>query len=401
MPRFRVLVAALVLIATPLAAAAQPVEVTSLAAPDAFSVGARDTGLPATLWRGASLDTVQTVLGLVATKPLSPAAAALARRVLVTGAPGPQGAGDDPDLAAARAQALIALGEVKAAARVLERAAGLDRSAGLSRAAAESALLAGDDARACQVEEALTVSRDEVYWLRLRTYCQAIAGHADQAQLTFDLAQTQAKDAVFARLMGAKLAGAGNPGAASLRNGLDYALSRSLGLDLAAAKPGPGVAAAMSAAEPAEPAWTIPPGDDDITAATRSLAANQPLAPDLVDRLLDAAAKADAKSRSRAQTAALLVAAYAGPTGPAARGRIAALAVPEGKAPAGRDLALQTAARETAMGEAAVLALWTCAEAGPAGPGAGDRAEIIGALRAVGLDADARNFAVEGLLAAR
>lgn len=399
MPSLRVLAAVVVLAAAPLAAAAQPVEVTPLAAPDAFSVAGRDTGLPQTLWQGASLDTVQTVLALVSAKPLSPAAAGLARRVLATGAPGPQGAGDDPDLAAARAQALLALGEVKAAARVLGRAAGLDRSASLSRAAAESALLAGDDTRACAVEEALSVGRDDVYWLRLRTYCQAIAGHADQAQLTFDLAQSQTKDPVFARLMGAKLAGSGDPGAASLRNGLDYALSRNLGLDLSAAKPSAAVAAALVPAEPAEIAWSVPDGGDDVVAAARALAAGQPLAPGLLDRLLDTAAKADPKTRPRAEAAALLTAAYVGPSGPAARGRIAAFGAAGGKAPAGRDLALELAVQDKAMGEAAMLSLWIAAEAGTAGPLVGDRVRIVRALRAVGLDADARAFAVEGLLA--
>jgi hypothetical protein len=373
--------------------------VTPLAAPDAFSTAGRDAGLPQSLWQGASLDTAQSVLALLAAKPLSPAAVALARRVLVTGAPGPQGAGDDPELAAARAQALLNLGEAKAAARILARTPGLDRSAALSRAAAESALLAGEDARACAAADSLTVGRDEIYWLRLRTYCQALGGHADQAQLTFDLAQAQAKDAVFARLMGAKLAGAGSPGAASLRNGLDYALSRNLGLDLAAAKPSAEVAVALSAAEPAEPVWTVPPGGDDVTVATRALAGGQALPPEVLDRLLDAAAKADAKSRARTDGAALLVAAFVGPSGPAARGRVAVLAAPPGKAPAGRNLALDLATQDKLMGETAMLALWTCAEAGPAGPVLGDRARIVRALRAVGLETDARAFAVEGLLA--
>src|SRR5436305_4446539 len=84
------------------------VEVSTLAAPDAFTTPGRDTGLPPTLWRGASLATMRTVLPLLAAKPLSPAAAALARRVLATGAQGPQGAGSDPALAAARANALLA-----------------------------------------------------------------------------------------------------------------------------------------------------------------------------------------------------------------------------------------------------------------------------------------------------
>ena len=75
---------------------AQPVEVTPLAAPDAFSTAGRETGLPSDRWRGASAETAAKVLPLLAAKPLSPAAAQLARRVLATGAPGPAGMGDDP-----------------------------------------------------------------------------------------------------------------------------------------------------------------------------------------------------------------------------------------------------------------------------------------------------------------
>ena len=144
------------------------VEVAPLAAPDAFTTPGRQTGLPADLWRDASGDTVLAVLPKLAERPLSPAAAALARRVLATGAPGPQGLGADPAVLGARARALVALGDVKAAAAVLVRAPGLDRSPELSRAAAEAALLAGDDAGACAIAGALTVGREDVYWVRLR-----------------------------------------------------------------------------------------------------------------------------------------------------------------------------------------------------------------------------------------
>ncbi|CAN7266366.1 hypothetical protein LJR219_001172 [Phenylobacterium sp. LjRoot219] len=265
-------------------ALAQAVEVAPLAAPDAFSTAGRPTGLSADLWRGASVDTLGAVLPKLGQRPLSPAAAALARRVLATGAPGPQGLGTIRRCSRRGANALVALGDPRAAAAILARAPGLDRNAELSRAAAESALVASDAARACGIAQALTVGRDDVYWLRLRAYCQASAGQAAQAQLTFDLAQAQARDETFGRLMSAKLAGGGNPGAASLRNGLDYALSRDLGLDLAAAKPAPALAAALPGTDPAEPAWTIPAGDTDRLAAARALAAGQPVAPELVAR---------------------------------------------------------------------------------------------------------------------
>ncbi|MGZ3377675.1 MAG: hypothetical protein ACXU8S_13865, partial [Phenylobacterium sp.] len=64
----------------------------------------------------------------------------------------------------------------------------------------------------------------------------------------------------------------------------------------------------------------------------------------------------------------------------------------------GRDLALDAAADQKLAGEAALLALWTGAEAGPSGVVMGDRVRIVRALHAVGLEADARAFALEGLI---
>lgn len=384
--------------APPPTAPAQPVEVTALAAPDAFTTPARATGLPPTLWRGTSLPVVRAVLPLLAEKPLSPAAAALARRVLATGAPGPEGAGQDPALVAGRAAALIGQGDPRAAATVLARAPGLDRNPDLARVAAESALLAGEDARACAIEAALTAGRDDIYWVRLRTYCQAIGGHAAEAQLTFEVAQSQGKDAVFTRLMAAKLAGAGDPGAPSLRNGLDYALTRNLGLDLSQAKPSPAVAAALAQGGPVEPAFDLAAAAPELAGAIQAIAGGGPFATVELERLLDAADTRDPKTRARASAAALIAEAFAEPLGPTLRARIAGLATPEGKAPAGRNIALEAAASERRAGETALLALWTCAEAGAAGPTVGDRARIVRALRSTGLDADARAFALEGLI---
>ncbi|MBW8815759.1 MAG: hypothetical protein JF588_20265 [Caulobacterales bacterium] len=372
-----------------------PVEVTQLAAPDAFSTPGRDTGLPAGLWRGTPIETARTVLPLVALRPLSPAAAAMARRVLATGARGPEGSAGDEALAGARANALIALGDVAAAAKVLDRAPGLDRNGELARAAAETALLAGDNARACAIADALTEGRGETYWLRLRAFCQAQAGQTSQAQLTLDLAQAQAKDPVFARLMAAKLGGAA-PGAASLRNGLDYALSKALNLDLSTAKAAPALAVALSGVDPGPPAFDTAAIDGEIGGLATALRSGPPPAGALT-ALIGAAAEADAKARPRLQAAALLIAALAPELSGADRTKLAAFPVAGGKGPAGRSLALEAAGEGKRMGEAALLALWTCADAGAAGPAIGDRVQIVHALARAGLMADARTFALEGL----
>jgi len=232
------------------AAAQEEVKVKSLAAPDYFSGPVADTGLPGDLWKDAAPDIMRDVLPkLAGPKPLSPAFANLARRLLSTGANGPAGVGDDVEMGAQRALALIALGEAKGANAILDRATGAPGSAALSMATAEAALITGDDDKACRTQDALTVDRGGAYWLRLRAFCQLKAGQTDAAQLTFQLAQQQTKDLDYARLMGAALAGTAPPsnlkaGAPSLKNGVNYALSRRLNLDVQSA-------AAIASASPA------------------------------------------------------------------------------------------------------------------------------------------------------
>jgi hypothetical protein len=418
------------------AASAQPVAVAPLEAPDFFSAGARDTGLSANLWREASPQTLRAVLPLLAEKPLSPAARSLAVRVLATGARGPGGAGEDPTLAGARIATLTALGDIPGASAILSRTAGVERSAPLARAAAEAALLAGDDQGACRIGESLAEGRGEVYWLRLRAYCRLMAGDAGAARLTFDLAQSQARDAVYGRLMGAKLAGAGDPGAASLRNGLDYALSRSLGLDLSGAKPSASVAAALAGGTPGEAAWPLEAGPDLADAAAsmlakgdlagaqhirESLARSDPgvSAEDLalldamiavaadrpdaatLDRLLERAAAGPEQARRSMRGAALLMVAAGAPLSPTGRGEFAALAFDAGEGSPARLMAMDLAADQGLMGETALGALWLSANAGPAGLSLVERARTVRALKEAGLQADARAYALEGLIALR
>lgn len=412
----------------------QAVEVTPLAAPDFFSIGSGEGGLGPELWRGASGETLRTVLPMLSAKPLSPAAQALTRRVLATGANGPEGAGSDAEVAGARINALIAAGAVKDASAILSRTSSLERSPGLAQAGAEAALLAGEDDRACAIADSLATGREEIYWLRLRAYCESRAGKAE-AQLTFDLAQSVERDAVYGRLMGAKLAGSGDPGAASLRNGLNYALSRNLGLDMSGVKAAPAVETALAAKEAGPARWKIEDGPGELKAAMAAVAAGdlakaQALRAGLVadatpvndlalldgliaaaagrpdgptlDRLVERGSVGEAKVRGKMQNAAIVLAAFGAPMSPQARGEFAKFAGAEsGKATVARGMALDLAGEAKLPGETALLALWISADAGAAGPAVGDRARIVRALRAAGLEEDARAFAVEGLLAQR
>jgi hypothetical protein len=221
---------------------------------DLWSAAGRDTGLGADLWRESSADLARAVLTALPDKPLSPAAAALARRVLATGANAPDGAGDDLALAGLRARALLALGDPEAAAAVVARTPRAEASEPLSRARAEAALLLGRDAEACETGQQLQEGRDGQWWLKLRAYCHLVAGETPAAQVTLDLWRQQGgKDAGFETLAVTAIQGAGAPKAV-LSDPIAYALSRRLKLDPTPALAGAPAAMAVAVARDAEAA---------------------------------------------------------------------------------------------------------------------------------------------------
>jgi hypothetical protein len=69
------------------------------------------------------------------------------------------------------------------------------------------------------------------------------------------------------------------------------------------------------------------------------------------------------------------------------------------RADAGAMLALAAAVDRLAVGEAALLAVLATGEGGPARLDADSLDRVIRALRAIGLERDARRFAAEALLA--
>jgi len=211
------------------------VQVQALSAPDVFSPGARDTGLGPDVWRGSSADMAREILPQLGKRALSPAASAMARRLLATGASAPEGAADDFDLAAARLGTLLALGDAAAVEAMIERTPGANISPALAQIQAEAALILGHTEQACHAADAISSRRDDPFWLRLRSYCQALNGQMAASGLTLGLAEAQKPDPVFAHLMGQLLAGGKTKTGASLRSGLDLALSRTLGLDLGTA----------------------------------------------------------------------------------------------------------------------------------------------------------------------
>jgi hypothetical protein len=156
------------------------------------------------------------------------------------------------------------------------------------------------------------------------------------------------------------------------------------------------VAAALSQAEPVELVVDTSSLAPDL--ATAAAAIQNPTGAGNFADVMDALQNAPAPG-ARRNSAMMLEWAFRDLQSAQSRDIVLAITAPEGKAPLGRNLALDAAADQKLVGEVAMLALWTCAEAGAAGPAIGDRIRIVRALHAVGLDADARAFALEGLLA--
>ena len=477
------------------------VQVQTLAAPDLFSVGAGTSDLPPDLWQGSSAALLRTAIPQLAARPLSPAAAGLARHLLAAPGNAPEGAGDDPALAGARAEALLQLGDAAGAETIAAGTPALAQKPELSRVAAEAALIRGEEDRACSIGDGLINGREGAFWLRLRAFCQAKAGQTAPAQLTFELAEQQGHSADFDRLMTALLAGQTDT-APALDDALDYAISKRVsaawtgGLSAAAratrlgfatpeayaavspvpadvvgadqpgaagegalvalaagandlnlkeaaviallkrAKDGPEFQALARLASPsigqimaAHPVLRDPAlfaaaaaaaGDAASARAARALvgqgmAPPSPLELALLDALIAAAAsqpdasavaaldviaaQADGSARARAAAAMALLAGLGAPLGPQARFDVATANLGAAGLASARMLALDQAAEAGRMGDAGLYVLISAADAGAPGPPPGDRALLVRALARVHLDADARAYAVEGLVA--
>lgn len=224
------------------------VQAQALGELDAWSAAGAETGLERDLWAGTDQSLARTLLAQLEERPPTGAAAALAARILATGAGAPEGASGDGDLAAARLRALLALGRVEAVALALSRTPRVESSEPLSRLQAEAALWRGQDARACETAQALQTGREGAWWLKLRAYCQLVAGQATTAEVTFGLwRQTEDEDAAFERLFGLALAET-QGGTGAMDSALSYALSRRLDASLPVGERTPRAALAVLAA---------------------------------------------------------------------------------------------------------------------------------------------------------
>jgi hypothetical protein len=198
---------------------------------------------------------------------------------------------------------------------------------------------------------------------------------------------------------------------ASLRNGLEYALSKRLGLDLTPAldKAWPPIAT-MVAIDPSAPAEVqaaaaaqIARRQADLNRASSlnpavrdsalSLADNK-LTPEIAERL----AAEGVSGQAVTEPALALYAAAGAPGAGRVRAAFAGFDIGPSRANQARMLELDAVSNGGAKGDAALLALWLMTDAGEAGPTPADRARIVRALNRAGFGEDARRYALEGVL---
>jgi hypothetical protein len=185
----------------------QGVQATPLAPVDpawAGSLQVSEGALPETLWQGTEKAFVMAALPQLQPS-LSPALQDLTRRLLLSNAVAPFGE-DLPksrSLAALRLDRLVALGEVDAAAQLIDQLPWKGDPEPLDRLRVEIGLLRNDNEGACgQVQSAIGRYQD-VWWDRGQIACQALAGDAAKAALGLSLLRERQtpRDQVFDTLI--------------------------------------------------------------------------------------------------------------------------------------------------------------------------------------------------------
>lgn len=176
------------------------IEVGSLGKVDEASVGLLDDnngGLGATMWAGTDRRSVEQLIDLVPGPSQSPVMGDLSRRLLLTAARPPQGAGGGQSLLARRLQRLNAAGRSNDVMRLLVRAGVSNPSPAAAQQFAEAALAVGDSEAACKLLAGLPVGGDTgsdpiaAFALKLSIFCQIAGGRTAAANLTVDLAREQ------------------------------------------------------------------------------------------------------------------------------------------------------------------------------------------------------------------
>ncbi|MGE3931646.1 MAG: hypothetical protein AB7F67_00275 [Rhodospirillaceae bacterium] len=179
------------------------IEAVPLGAPDPDSVGTLDTaqgGFGVDMWAETDRAVVEALLPALP-EASSRAAAAMARRLLLSRAVAPAGARGDgvpagargESLLALRAERLIAMADARGAAALLAAAPRSDDER-LSLAEAEALFLAKDENAACARVRAAPRSFASPYWQQADAFCLALTGDHARAALSASVLRERSRE---------------------------------------------------------------------------------------------------------------------------------------------------------------------------------------------------------------
>lgn len=174
-----------------------------LKAPDVHGIGVLDDkhgGLGVDLWDGTPRALVAKLLPALPARTPSPTLRRLMRRLLLTAAAAPAGAGED--VLYHRVERLWAMGEVDGMLQLIGLLPADAVDVRLRRYRIDGLLLQGDTAAACAQRPAPRKDDADGYFSRLSAFCDALAGRTAAAALTTAWLRDhgQGDDAFFAAL---------------------------------------------------------------------------------------------------------------------------------------------------------------------------------------------------------
>ncbi len=175
-------------------AAAGTVSVGELAEIDPSSVGilnAENGGFGGGMWSGSDRLLVERLLQRLPMATPSRAMQSLAKRLLASQAIVPAGEAEAPSLLGIRVERLSAGGRTKMVNDLLELVSAQLIDPAFSRAKIDGLLLSGNHAEACAGVPELVRQDDDPYWLKTMTFCKALSGEHEAAQLAASILREQ------------------------------------------------------------------------------------------------------------------------------------------------------------------------------------------------------------------
>jgi hypothetical protein len=164
--------------------------------------GPAEGGFEQDLWAGSDGELILTLLDRLPVASENPPLRDLARRLLMTGAP-VGGLAEPGSVLGARAERLLAMGDLDGAAALLDRVPATNEDSEVTRLAVQAALLRDDRDAACSRAAGVAPGSDAAFWAKVTIWCRLADGDPEGARLGLALLrdQGQTDDATFFALV--------------------------------------------------------------------------------------------------------------------------------------------------------------------------------------------------------